>query len=89
MFCCHLDYQQQCQQQMLLFKKIHGLGSTIIISNEEMKDIIKIFKSLGESALLIQGINETIKNERKKQKDRFLSMLLETLAASILGNALA
>ena len=54
-----------------------------------MKDIIKIFKSLGESALLIQGINETIKNERKKQKDRFLSMLLETLAASILGNALA
>ena len=75
---------------MLLFKKIHGLGSTIlIISNEEMKDITKIFKSLGESALLIQGINETIKNERKKQKDRFLSMLLETLAASILGNALA
>ena len=54
-----------------------------------MKDIIKIFKSLGESGLLKQGINETIKNERKEQKDGFLSMLLGTLAASILGNALA
>ena len=37
----------------------------------------------------IQGISETIKNETKEQKGGFLSMLLGTLAASILGNALA
>ena len=39
--------------------------------------------------MLIQGISETMKNETKKEKDGFLSMLFRTLAASILGNALA
>ena len=58
--------------------------------NEEMEDIImKIVKSLEESGLLIQGISETIKNEAKEQKGGFPPMLLGTLAASILGNALA
>ena len=50
---------------------------------------MKIVKSLEELGLLIKGISETIKNEAKEQKGRFLSMLLGTLAASILGNALA
>ena len=55
-----------------------------------MEDIIiKIVKSLEESGLLIQGISETIKNEAKEQKGGFPPMLLGTLAASILGNALA
>ena len=49
---------------------------------------MKIVKSLEESRLLRKGISETIKNEAKEQKDRFLSMLLQTLAASILRNAL-
>ena len=53
-----------------------------------MEDIIKTVKSIKESGLLIQGISETIKNEAKKQKGGFLRMLLGTLAASILGNAL-
>ena len=48
-----------------------------------MEDIMKIVKSLKESGLLIQGISETIKNEAKEQKGRFLPMLLGTLAASI------
>ena len=50
---------------------------------------MKIVKSLEESGLLIKGISETIKNEAKEQKGRFLSISLGTLAASILGNALA
>ena len=49
---------------------------------------MKIVKSLEESGLLIKGINETIKNEAKEQKGGFLPMLLGTLAASMLGNAL-
>ena len=53
-----------------------------------MKDIMKIVKSLEESGLLKKGISETIKNEASEQKGGFLPMLLKTLAASILGNAL-
>ena len=56
-------------------KKIFGSSTTaLIILNAEMKDIIKIVKSLEESRLLIKGISETIKNEAKEQKSRFLSM---------------
>ena len=50
---------------------------------------MKIVKLLEESVLLIPGISETIKNKTKEQNGRFLSMLLGTLAASILQNALA
>ena len=51
-------------------------SAALIISNEEMEDIMKTVKFLEESGLLIKGINETIKNETKKQKGGFLSMLL-------------
>ena len=81
-------YQQECQQQMEVFKKnIYGSGTTsLVISNEEMKGIMKLVKSLQESGLLIKGISETIRNETKEQKGGFLLMLLGTLAASILGS---
>ena len=62
--------------------------TSLIISNEEMNDIMKIFKSLEESGLLIKGVNEAIQNEAKEQKGIFLSMLLGTLDASLLGNLL-
>ena len=54
-------------------KKIYGSGSTtLIISNEEMKDIMKIVKSLEESGLIMKGISETNKNKIKEQnKDYF------------------
>ena len=52
-----------------------------------MQNIMKILKSLEESGLLVKGISETIKNETKEQKGRFLPMLLGTLAASLLGSA--
>ena len=62
--------------------------TTLIISNEEMNDIMKIVKSLQESRLLIRDVSETIKNEANKQKRGFLSMLLGTLGAGLLGNLL-
>ena len=61
-----------------------GNNTTLIISNDEMKDILKIFKSLEDSGLLLKGVSETIKNEAKEQKGGFLSMLLGTLSANIL-----
>ena len=54
-----------------------------------MEDIMKIAKSMEESGLLVKGISETIKTESKEQKGGFRTILLGTLAASILGNALA
>ena len=53
-----------------------------------MNDIMNIVKSLEESGLLIKGFSETIKDEAKEQKGGFLSMLLGTLGASLLGNLL-
>ena len=78
-----------------IHKKILGLGkhkqnaTTLVISNDEMKDIIEIVKSLEYSGLLLEGVSETIQNEAKEQKGGFLSMLLGTLGASFLGNILA
>ena len=49
---------------------------------------IKIFQALENSNILIKGITKTVKNETKEQKGGFLSMLLRTLGASLLGNLL-
>ena len=70
-----------------IHKKMLRSGFTsLIISNKEMNDIIKIIKSPKESGLLMRDVSETIKNEAKEQKGGFLSMLLGTLGASLLGN---
>ena len=59
-----------------IHKKMFGIVTTTLInSNEEMNDIMKIVKSLEESGFLIKGISGTIKNEAKQQKVGFLSML--------------
>ena len=71
-------------------KKIYGTTTrALIISNEELEDIIKIVKLHEESGWILKRISETVKNEANKQKVRFLSMLLGTIAASILGSELA
>ena len=71
-------------------KKIHGSGTkTLIISNEEMNDIMKIIQTLEDSNILLKRVTKTIRNETKEQKGGFLSMLLGTLVASLLGNLLA
>ena len=68
-------------------KKIFVSGTTaLIISEEEMDDIIKIVKSYEESGLLINGVSETIKDKAKEQKGGLFGILLSTLAASLLGN---
>ena len=72
------------------FKKENGSDSTtLIILNEEMNDIMKIVQALEDSDILLKGVIKTIKNETKEQKGGFLSMLLGTLGASLLGNLLA
>ena len=74
-----------------IHKKILGSGhnTTLIMPNYEMEDILKMFKSLEDSRSLLEGVSQTIKNETKKQKGGFLSMLLGTLGAVLLGNMLA
>ena len=74
----------------VIHKRILGYGNmtTLILSNDEIGDIIKIVKSLKDSGLLLKGVTETVQNEIKEQKGGFLSMLLGTLGASLLGNLL-
>ena len=73
-----------------IHKKILGSGNntTLIISNKDMDDLIKIVKSLEDSGLLLKGVTESVQNKIKEQKGGFLSMLLGTLGASLLGNLL-
>ena len=61
----------------------------LITSNNEMEGIIKIVLSLEDSGLLVEGVTETVENKVKKQKGGFLSILLGTLGASLLGNLLS
>ena len=71
-------------------KKMFGSGTTtLIISNDEMDDILKIVKSLEDSGLLLKGVSETIQHKAKEQRGGFLSMLLGTLGASLLGDILS
>ena len=53
-----------------------------------MNDIMKIVQALEDSNILLKGVTKTIKNETIEQKGGFLSMLLGTLRASLLGNIL-
>ena len=69
-------------------KKIHGLGVKLIIEQEDMNDIMKIIEALENSDILLKGVSKTIENETKEQRGGFLSMLLGTLGASLLGNIL-
>ena len=68
--------------------KIHDSGVKLIIEQEDMNDIMKIIKALESSSILLKGVSKTIKNETKEQRGGFLSMLLGTLGASLLGNLL-
>ena len=79
-------------------KKIHNSGrplssawqtATLTISNKEMNDIIKFVQALEDSNILLKGVTKTMKNETEEQKEGFLSMLLDTLGASLLGNMVA
>ena len=79
-------------------KKIHSSGrhssfascaKTLIISNKEMNETMKIVQALEDSNILLKGVTKTIKNKTKEQKGGFLRMFLGTLRASLLGNLFA
>ena len=69
-------------------KKIHVSGVKLIIEQEDMNDIMEIIEALKNSGILLKGVTKTIENETKEQRGGFLSMLLGTLGASLLGNLL-
>ena len=70
--------------------KILGSGNTtLIISNNEIENIIKIVKSLDDSDLLLERVTKTIQSEVKEQKGEFLSMLLGILGAILMQNRLS
>ena len=54
-----------------------------------MNDIIKIVQALEDSNIYLKGVTKTIEMETKEQKGGFLSVLLGTLGASLLGHLLA
>ena len=69
-------------------KKMKGDGIKLVIEQEDMNDITKIIEALENSGILLKGVTKTIENETKEQRGGFLSMLLGTLGASLLGNLL-
>ena len=73
-----------------IHKKILGSGNktTLMISNDEIEDVIKVVKSLVGSDLLLKEVTETVQNEVKEQNKGFLSMLLGILGAILLANLL-
>ena len=63
-------------------KKIQGSGTpTLLISNKEMNNLMKIVPVLEDSNILLKEVTKKIKNETE-QKGAFLSMLLGTLGGS-------
>ena len=69
-------------------KKMRGNGIKLVIEQEDMNYIMKIIEALENSGILLKGVTKTIENETKEQRGGFLSMLLGTLGASLLGNLL-
>ena len=77
------------KKKMLGSGTTKGAGTTTLItSNDEMNNIIKIVKSLENSGVLLKVVSETIQHEAKEKRGGFLSMLLGTLGASLLVNLL-
>ena len=75
-----------------IHKQILGSGhnnTTLIISNDELDDILKIVKFLDDSGVLLKGVSETSQHEAEEQRGGFLSMLLGYLGASLLGDILS
>ena len=74
-----------------IHKKVLGTGNhpTLIVSNDDMQDLLKVIKSLENSGLLLGGITDTVKNEAKVQKYGFLSTLMSVLESTLLRGMLS
>ena len=72
-------------------KKMLGsrTNATLIISNDDIKDIMQIIQSLEDSDILLKGVTISMTTQTKEQKVGFFSMLLGTLGASLMGNLLS
>ena len=71
-------------------KSIFGSGiTTLKIGNKELNDLMKIIKVLENHGVLLKGITKTVQNDVKSQRGDFLSVLLGTLGASLLGDVLS
>ena len=76
-----------CATDAAIQKKMYGSETAkLMISVDDLNDIIKVVTALEEHDILLKGTAKTIKNETKEQKGGFLNMLLGTLGASLLGN---
>ena len=53
-----------------------------------MNDIMKVVQALEDSNILLKGVTKTVKNKTKEKKGGYLSVLLGTFRASLLGNLL-
>ena len=68
---------QKNKKQKNKKQKKHGSGTTtLIISNQEMNDIMKVAQTLEDSNFLVKGVTGTIKNETKKTKRRIFKHLI-------------
>ena len=76
------------RKKFYIKKMLRSGDTTLIISNKDMEDLIKIVKSLEDSGLLLEGFTESVQSEVEEQKGGFLSTLLGTLGASLLGDLL-
>ena len=53
-------------------KKIHGSSVKLIIEQEDMNHILKIFETIENSGILLKGVTKTIENETKEQRVCYL-----------------
>ena len=74
------------QKQMRGDGATRGAGIKSVIEQEDMNDIINIIEALENSGILLKGVTKAIENETKEQRGGFLSTLLSTLGAILLGN---
>ena len=68
-------------------KTIHGSGTTtLVISNKQMNDIMKIIQTLEDSNILLRGVTKVLKNEAREQRGGFIETLVSTLWSTLLEN---
>ena len=63
--------------------------TSVVIWNEKMQTLVKVGRSFENSWVLLKEVIKTIENETKEQRSVFLSMLLDTFGASLLGHLLS
>ena len=79
---------QELKKSKTTTTKEHCSGTSLIVSNKGIDDIMIIVPALEDSNILLEGVTKTLESESKNQESGFLGMLLGNLEASLLGNML-